>query len=82
MYRALLERRQCIDFSQIPSSNGSASPASRGAAAAVEAAAIQALVPEMGRLRSLLQRDDLSPSQVSHLGACQARRVDNRNREQ
>ena len=64
VYRALLERRQCIDFSQIPPSNGSTSPASRGAAAAVEAAAIQGLVPELGRLRGLLHREDLSQPQV------------------
>ena len=64
VYRALLERRQCIDFSQIPMSNGSTSPASRGAAAAMEAAAIQGLIPSLERLRDLLQSGNLSQPQV------------------
>ena len=70
VYRALLERRQCIDFSQIPMSNGSTSPASRGAAAAMEAAAIQGLIPSLERLRDLLQSGDLSEPQVRSESGC------------
>ena len=64
VYRALLERRQCLEAAEQLPAPGITSPVSRGAAAEQEVATVQGLLPPLPRLAELLETRDVSACQV------------------